>query len=194
MSTVQSPEGMPELRRGRHTSPTEGACLMEYVSVLAGEPFSDHPACVDPLLVRLGWAVNDVSNDAVRAQLPDLAPRLVGTAAGGPQLAPLLVIACCGHARARLAPTTHQYLEAASARAQNRLRRVQKRLAAGRPVRGERTFRLRAEVTIDNVVRALAAQDAQQLPQLLRVVVEVAEVACRTPATHGVPLAPASSA
>jgi len=31
------------LSRGKHSSPEEGACVMELASMLAGEPFSDHP-------------------------------------------------------------------------------------------------------------------------------------------------------
>jgi len=32
-----------KLGRGKHSSPQEATCVMELVSILAGEPFSDHP-------------------------------------------------------------------------------------------------------------------------------------------------------
>jgi hypothetical protein len=35
-----------ELSRGSHSSPEEGACVMELASMLAGERFSDHPKSV----------------------------------------------------------------------------------------------------------------------------------------------------
>jgi hypothetical protein len=192
MATGLIPDGLPELKKGRHGSPADGACFMEYVSILAGEPFSDRPACVDPLLVGLAWAINDISGSAIRAQLPDLAPRFIGTANGGLQLAPLLVIACCTHARVCLGPTHGQYFARASARAERRLQRVQTRLAAGRRVRGERPFRLCAEATIGEVVRAVAVHDERQLPHLLRVAVDVAEETSRTTSTSPMSLAPAS--
>ena len=30
--------------KGKHAYPEEGACVMELASMLAGEPFTDHPA------------------------------------------------------------------------------------------------------------------------------------------------------
>jgi hypothetical protein len=167
---------------------------MEYVSILAGEPFTDRPACVDPLLVGLAWAINDISNDALRAQLADLAPRFIGTTAGGPQLPPLLVIACCTHARVCLGPTHGEPFVQSSARAEARLQRVQKRLEAGKRARGERAFRLRAESTLGDVVRCVAAHDPRQLAHLLRVALDVAEETCHAATRRVVPLASASSA
>jgi hypothetical protein len=38
-----APDGLPVLGAGRHADPGQGACFMEFASVLAGEPFSDHP-------------------------------------------------------------------------------------------------------------------------------------------------------
>ena len=44
------PDGLPMLDRGGHRSPDQGACLMEYVSVLAGRRFSAKPDCTDRTL------------------------------------------------------------------------------------------------------------------------------------------------
>lgn len=34
------------LERGAHASIEDGGCIMEWTAYLAGEPHSDHPACV----------------------------------------------------------------------------------------------------------------------------------------------------
>jgi hypothetical protein len=62
-----------------HLGPEDGACLMEYTSVLAGEPFSDTPRCTDPTLAALARFVNDVTSDNGRQRLAPLAPRLAVT-------------------------------------------------------------------------------------------------------------------
>ena len=79
------PDGMPGLRAGNHLAPEDGACLMEYVSVLAGAPFSDRPRCTDPTLAELARLVNDASSDEGRDRLADLAPVL----AASPRTRPL---------------------------------------------------------------------------------------------------------
>jgi hypothetical protein len=68
--------GLPFLSSGAHLAPEDGACLMEYVSVLAGEPFSDEPRCTDPLLATLARLVNDATSDGGRNRLGGLAPAL----------------------------------------------------------------------------------------------------------------------
>ncbi|GAB3197170.1 hypothetical protein GCM10027261_21620 [Geodermatophilus arenarius] len=74
------PDGLPRLRAGWHASPEQGACLMEYVSVLAGTSFDDHPRCTDPTLAALARLVNDASTDDGRPLLAAFAPALAGTA------------------------------------------------------------------------------------------------------------------
>jgi hypothetical protein len=73
------PDGLPELRAGAHLTPEDGACLMEYVSVLTEIAFSDHPRCTDPALAELARLVNDNSTDAGRPRLASLAPALAAT-------------------------------------------------------------------------------------------------------------------
>ena len=72
------PDGVPVLSRGRHRNPRRGACIMEMASVLAGERWSDHPACTHPLLAQLARLVNDHTDDAARQDLVPLIPSLVG--------------------------------------------------------------------------------------------------------------------
>ena len=78
------PDVLPELRPGRHRRPEQGGCLMEWTSVLAGERWSDHPACTHPLLAHLARVVNDVIDDGARAGLTRLVPDLVGTNSDDP--------------------------------------------------------------------------------------------------------------
>jgi hypothetical protein len=68
--------GLPILARGHHTHPDEGACLLEYTSVLAGGSFSDHPRCTAPVLATLGRLVNDAMSEDKRQELTRLAPDL----------------------------------------------------------------------------------------------------------------------
>jgi hypothetical protein len=74
--TTKEPTGLPVLSPGAHLAPEDGACLMEYVSVLAGEPFSDAPRCTDPMLATLARLVNDATSEGRRAALGSLAPEL----------------------------------------------------------------------------------------------------------------------
>jgi hypothetical protein len=78
------PDGVPILDAGRHQRPEAGACLMEYVSVIAGEPWSDHPWCTQPLLAAVARCVNDRAGDSARTELALLAPDLAEATRRGP--------------------------------------------------------------------------------------------------------------
>jgi hypothetical protein len=67
------------LERGRHPTPSEGACVMELASMLAGEPFSDHPRSVCPALGAILRPYNDSLPDERRQDLYVYASRVVGT-------------------------------------------------------------------------------------------------------------------
>src|SRR6516225_9592499 len=51
---------------------------MELASYLAGERWSDHPACTHPLLAALARDVNDYTSDAGRPRLVGLIPSVIG--------------------------------------------------------------------------------------------------------------------
>lgn len=53
---------------------------MELASYLAGERWSDHPACTHPLLAALARLVNDNIGDQSRAKLVRLVPSIIGLA------------------------------------------------------------------------------------------------------------------
>ena len=50
---ARTPDHMPVLSRGKHRNARKGACFMEFASYLAGERWSDHPACTHPLLAAM---------------------------------------------------------------------------------------------------------------------------------------------
>src|SRR5260370_23253120 len=74
---------VPQPTRGHHKRPGDGACLMELASLAAGEPWSDHPACVHPVLAAVARGVNDGVTDACRPRLGALVRQMIGTAAQG---------------------------------------------------------------------------------------------------------------
>jgi hypothetical protein len=51
---------------------------MELVSFLAGEGWSDHPACTHPLLAALARDINDHIGDDARRQIAPLVPDVIG--------------------------------------------------------------------------------------------------------------------
>ena len=86
------PDVMPILSPGRHRSPRRGACFMEFASYLAGERWSDHPACTHGTLAHLARMVNDRTSEAGRARLTPLIPTVVGLTSDDPLLDVLLAL------------------------------------------------------------------------------------------------------
>jgi hypothetical protein len=68
------------LRSGAHISPSDGVSLMEAVSDLAGEPWSNSPSCTSPVIAAYARSLNDWLPDDQRQRLKAYIPRLVGTA------------------------------------------------------------------------------------------------------------------
>ena len=71
------------LAYGTHATADDGRCAMEWVSHLAGEPHSDEPACVSPVLRALCIALNDGLGDVPRQRLRPYLARTIGTAGDG---------------------------------------------------------------------------------------------------------------
>jgi hypothetical protein len=67
------------LKEGGHKSPKEGACLMEAVAYVAGEPWSADPKCSSPILNVFGRQLNDSLPDDRRQELVSLVLMLVGS-------------------------------------------------------------------------------------------------------------------
>jgi hypothetical protein len=80
--------GMPatfqtvRLSAGCHFDADDGVCVMELASMLAEEPFTDHPRCVSKLLAALLRGYNDALDDERRQALLPYASASVGTARG----------------------------------------------------------------------------------------------------------------
>jgi hypothetical protein len=85
---------VPVLSRGKHRNARKGACFMEFASYLAGEPWSDHPACTHPLLAGVARDVNDCTTDAGRARLAPMIPSVIGLVPEDPHVVPLVTAIC----------------------------------------------------------------------------------------------------
>ena len=76
-------EKLGSLKRGGHKGPDAGACVMEAVAYIAGEPWSDHPQCVSHVIGAFLRNWNDnLLNDADRDRLlKPLIPKIINTRA-----------------------------------------------------------------------------------------------------------------
>jgi hypothetical protein len=91
--TASPTEGfLPVLSAGRHRSAKRGACFMEYASYLAGERWSDRPACTHPSLSSLARLVNDLTSDDARGGLSRFIPSVVGLTGDDPRIPVLLAV------------------------------------------------------------------------------------------------------
>jgi hypothetical protein len=68
------------LASGSHRTPESGVCVMELASMLAGEPFTDHPRSVCPVVGALLRTCNDRFDAQTRQRLLRYAAESVGTA------------------------------------------------------------------------------------------------------------------
>jgi hypothetical protein len=82
----RAPDLVPVLSPGKHRHPGKGACFMEMASWLAGEKWSDHPQCTDPVLAALAREVNDHVDPEHRAQIVPLIPDVIGATSDDPRL------------------------------------------------------------------------------------------------------------
>lgn len=71
------------LSSGSHSNPDDGMCLLEAVSYVAGEAFTDRPKCVSKVLGTFGRALNDALGYSRRQELIPFISKLIGTAGDG---------------------------------------------------------------------------------------------------------------
>ena len=83
---MSAPDFLPTLSSGSHDAEQGEACVMEYVSLLAGEEWSDRPECTHPLLAHEARTANDLLRDGDRSRLVPLIGRLFGTTDDSPEL------------------------------------------------------------------------------------------------------------
>lgn len=184
--SAPAPEHLPILSRGAHNDPADGACLMEYVSLLAGERFSDRPTCTHPLLAQVARLVNDTSPDAVRHELAPLAPELIGTADGGPKVAAALVVSC-GEVGLDAEPGSHR-LRRHTRRARRRLERLERRGSGWWARLTDPLYQYgSAAPAVGHTLSALARLPEGKREEELRRLLREASGACRSYVTSRVP-------
>jgi hypothetical protein len=143
------------LSRGKHSSPAQGACVMELASMLAGEPFSDHPVCVSPMIGYLLRAYNDAVDDRRRQRLYSYASKIVSSA------------------RPReIEQARAERLREELARRQSRLRRALRHLALDPTM----------DLIAARLVRRILADDDGVHDEVLRLVDELLEMGREVPA------------
>ena len=112
------PDSLPTLSAGSHDAEHGEACVMEYVSLLAGEEWSDRPDCTHPLLAHEARTTNDLLRESDRARLVPLIGRLFGTTDDSPELRARLRIAQARQVIALLEPSSRPPALAAVERAE----------------------------------------------------------------------------
>jgi len=135
--------------RGRHSTATAGVCLMELVSVVAGEPFTDHPQCVHPALALAARVVNDQVGDVVRQSLVPLLPQMMSGPRRDLRAGPVIALSCLDSALAR---EEDRRLRARERRLLSYLHRLDTRGTLGRI--GE----LRCRLAVFTAVRSASAR------------------------------------
>lgn len=111
-------DGDRPVRSGYGTVARRPPCLLEIVSKLAREPWTDRPTCVHPTLASIGRVVHDFSSPAGRPALLPLAPGFIATARTGFETSARLVALCVSTALAspaqdRITPAERTRLTAA---------------------------------------------------------------------------------
>ncbi|GAA3510773.1 hypothetical protein GCM10022234_01440 [Aeromicrobium panaciterrae] len=116
---MQIPDALPTLSAGSHDAQHGEACVMEYVSLLAGEEWSDRPECTHPLLAHEARTANDLLRESDRARLVPLIGRLFGTADDSPEIRARLRIAQARQLISLLEPASRAQALAAVERAES---------------------------------------------------------------------------
>jgi hypothetical protein len=176
---ITAPAGIPILGVGRHETPSEGACLMEYVALLAGERFSAYPRCTHPALAELARLVNDHIGAAGRSRLARLAPELVG-AAPGDVLATTTVLAACLRLGVRMRPTGERRHALDSVlRKLERLRRSRVDRTLARCVRGTQPPSIAVWIAFQNCTAEVLEMPVQFRDRILVELLTDAVLRCR---------------
>lgn len=118
------PDIMPVLSRGKHRTAKRGACFMEYASWLAGESWSDHPACTHPSIASLARMVNDCTSDESRSELVDLIPSVIGLLGDGERTSLTVAIRAASQALPVVSESRQRALAAGLLRCEERLEKV----------------------------------------------------------------------
>lgn len=112
---MSTPDFLPTLSAGAHDAEAGEACVMEYVSLLAGEEWSDRPECTHPILAHEARTANDLLLDGDRPRLVPLIGRLFGTTEDSPEIRAALRLTQARHVTALLDRAARARVEAAIA-------------------------------------------------------------------------------
>ena len=88
------------LTAGTHLAPEDGTCLMEAVSLVTGDRWTDSPTSTHPLLAHLARRVNDTVADDIRPDLTAFIPDLIATNRHDPLDHARIALACAEYASA----------------------------------------------------------------------------------------------
>jgi hypothetical protein len=88
------------LEANESSRPEGDGSLLQLISKLAGEPWTERPTCVHAVLVSVASAAHDHSTEAGRVALRALAPRFIGTAQTGFETSARLAALCTSTALA----------------------------------------------------------------------------------------------
>jgi hypothetical protein len=86
------------LTAGTHLAPEDGTCLMEAVSTVTGDRWTDAPSSTHPLLAHLARLVNDAVSDDLRDDLAAFIPDLIDTNSPDPLVNARLAEVCTSYA------------------------------------------------------------------------------------------------
>jgi len=158
------------LRSGTHSSASDGVSLMEAVSAVAGEPWSNSPSCTSPVITAYARSLNDSLPDDARQRLKVYIPRLVGTAE--PDLELRRAFACADAAIRVFAPLAFKAAGLVEAAAT---------LGALAPVDGESAESARsAAESAESTARSAASLSTWSAAESMRMAAESARSAARS--------------
>lgn len=86
------------LAAGTHLAPEDGTCLMEAVSAVTDDRWTDAPSSTHPLLAHLARLINDAVSDDLRDDLTAFIPDLIDTNSSEPFVHALIAEVCTSYA------------------------------------------------------------------------------------------------
>lgn len=100
---TQVPDGLPTLSAGPHVKGSGLACIMEYVSVLTGDVWTDYPKSTNEWIARIAQSVNDTVMDEDRHLLVPFIDRLASAGGTSPAFEKALLAMLPGRVRVEIA-------------------------------------------------------------------------------------------
>lgn len=198
---------LPMLGRGKHWGPRKGACFMELASYLAGERWSDAPACTHPLLAHLARCVNDEISDQARPSLATMVPSVIGLNSDDPHWDHEITLLAASHALPVVAEPAQRALAVGMLATEHRLDELDERPAGSLTPRtrfalgdvplagpwalsfmdkvGTRGSRRPGPLVIDLATRSIAAACVPDADERLRSLLREAVTLCRGLAHKG---------